>query len=424
MSTHTAAVPLPLSERTDRRSWLAVLSVALGSFALVLSEFLPIGLLPAIAGDLGVGIGSAGLVVVATGIAAAVAAPVVTVATSRVDRRVVLWALTGALVVADVIGAIAPDFTVLLLARLLLGAALGGFWAIGAAVATRLVRPGSVIRATSLVTAGISVATVVSLPLGALISSVSSWRLAFVIGAALGVLALIGQLALLPRIPSVARVTPTTIVGLLRIPRARIGLIGTLLVFFGQFAAYTFVSPYLLELARFDPSLITLALLVFGLAGVAGNFLVGTLLARNLTATVVGTIVIVAVSVALLPFAAGSAALVFVLVTVWGAVWGGLPLAMQTWVVSAAPDAAEGSLALFVTTIQVAIATGSTLGAVAVSTGGLAFDFWISAGVAATGAIVMLILVLAVRRATPTPFLSAVRNPCEAETDESALQPC
>ncbi|RFA10563.1 MFS transporter [Subtercola boreus] len=430
MSTHTGSVRLPVSApaRTGRRAWLAVLSVALGSFVLVLSEFLPIGLLPAIAADLDVSIGTAGLVVVATGLAAAVSAPVVTIVTSSLDRRVVLIALSAALVVADVAGALAPNFTVLLAARLLLGVALGGFWAIGAAVASRLVQPGSVIRATSFITAGISVATVVSLPLGALISSLASWRLAFLIGAGLALVALLGQLLLLPGIPSIQRVRTSTLVALLKVPRARIGLIGAAFVFFAQFAAYTFVSPYLEELVRLDPASITLALLVFGVAGVAGNFIAGFALDRSITATVVGAMAIAAVAILLLPIVAGSAVGAFVLLALWGMVWGGLPLAMQTWVISAAPAAAEGGLALFVTTIQISIAAGSTAGAVAVSTGGIAVDFWLAGGIAAVGAVT--VLVLGVRRASAASASDAGEpitvkpNPCEALPGSSTLQPC
>src|ERR1700712_3251309 len=223
---------------SDRRGWVAVLSVALGSFVLVLSEFLPIGLLPSIAADLHISIGTAGLMVVVTAVLGAIGAPLVTVLTSSVDRRIVLWALISLLVVADVVGALAPSFGVLLGARMLLGLCIGGFWALGAGIASRLVRESAVIRATSFITAGVSVSTVVSLPLGAFVSSVATWRTAFLIGAALGALALVLQLALLPRIPAIQRVRFATLGQLLTIPRARVGLIATALAFIAQFAAY------------------------------------------------------------------------------------------------------------------------------------------------------------------------------------------
>jgi len=127
-----APTPVPHATGTAaRRGWLGVSSVALGSFAIVLSEFLPVGLLPAIASDLDVRIGTAGLVVVVTGLFAAIAAPAVTVAASGLDRRVVLVGLSALLVLSDVLAALAPGFAVLLLARVLLGVSLGGFWATG-----------------------------------------------------------------------------------------------------------------------------------------------------------------------------------------------------------------------------------------------------------------------------------------------------
>ncbi|WIE83528.1 MFS transporter [Curtobacterium sp. MCPF17_021] len=395
-----------MTSSAERRGWLSVTSVALGSFVLVLSEFLPIGLLPAIADDLDVGIGTAGLMVVATGLVGAVAAPVVTVLTSRLDRRVVLVSLTVLLVVADGLAAIAPSFWVLLLARMLLGVGIGGFWAIGAGIAGRLVRPELTIRATSLITAGVSVATVVSLPLGALVSSLASWRLGFVIGGALGLVAFVLQLAMLPRIPAQQRVRFATLGSLLRVPRARVGLIAAAFVFAAQFAAYTYIAPYLQQLVGVGPDTVTIALLVFGVAGIVGNFAAGFTLDRSVLGTIGASKFVLAVAVVLLPLLAHSVVGVFVLLVVWGLVWGALPLGMQTWMSTASPAGSETGLALFVTTIQLAIAAGSVVGGAAVSSFGLAADFWLAGGVAIVGAVVLVAMGL--RKSSAVPAVEPV----------------
>ncbi|MBF4626027.1 MFS transporter [Curtobacterium flaccumfaciens] len=395
-----------MTSSAARRGWLSVTSVALGSFVLVLSEFLPIGLLPAIADGLDVGIGTAGLMVVATGLVGAVAAPVVTVLTSRLDRRVVLVSLTVLLVVADGLAAIAPSFWVLLIARMLLGVGIGGFWAIGAGIAGRLVRPELTIRATSLITAGVSVATVVSLPLGALVSSLASWRLGFVIGGALGVVALVLQLAMLPRIPAQQRVRFATLGSLLRVPRARVGLIAAAFVFAAQFAAYTYIAPYLQQLVGVGPDTVTVALLVFGVAGIIGNFAAGFTLDRSVLGTIGASKFVLAAAVVLLPLLAHSVVGVFVLLVVWGLVWGALPLGMQTWMSTASPAGSETGLALFVTTIQLAIAAGSVLGGAAVSSFGLAADFWLAGGVAIVGAVVLVAMGL--RKSSAVPAVEPV----------------
>ncbi len=372
--------------RSHQNAWLSVSSVAVGSFGTVLSEFLPIGLLPSISSDLGVQIATAGLMVVVTGLAAAVAAPVVTVATSGLDRRVVLIGLSAVLVVSDVIAATAGAFAVLLAARVLLGVALGGFWAIGAGIAVRLVDASRTIRATSLITAGISIATVVSLPLGAVVAATSTWRLAFVIGAGIGLVALVLQLLTLPAMPAEQRVRPAALTALFGVPRARIGLLVAALLFAAQFAAYTYISPFLHDVAKVDPDVVSVALLVFGVSGVVGNSAAGVTLHRSVSGTLVAGGIALAAAVALLPLVAHLPVAVFVLLVVWGIVWGGLPLGLQTWMVQATPAGSEAGLAMFVTTIQVALAIGSSLGGVAVAAVGIAVDFQLAAVIALLGA--------------------------------------
>ena len=411
-STTTSTSTLP------RRGWLGVSSVAVSSFATVLSEFLPIGLLPSIASDLGVSIGTAGLMVVVTGLAAAVAAPAVTVWTTRLDRRIVLVGLSALVVVADATATVAGAFPVLLIARLLLGAALGGFWAIGAGIGSRLVEPGETIRATSFITAGISIATVVSLPLGAFVAAVSNWRLAFAIGGAIALIALVLQLVALPAMPSLQRVRPAVLLALFRVPRARIGLLTAALLFAAQFAAYTFISPYLLDVAGVSPDVVTIALLVFGVSGIVGNFATGAALHRSVLGTIAALGLALAASVALLPIVAQLPVGVFALLVVWGLVWGGLPLALQTWMVAATPNGTEAGLALFVTTLQVSLALGSVLGGAVVSGYGIAPDFWLAAIIALAGTAVLLALGVRATRSS-----AAASDPAPASDPAAAPAP-
>jgi len=402
-----------------RRAWVGVASVALGSFAIVLSEFLPIGLLPAIASDLDVGIGTAGSVVVVTGLFAALAAPVVTVVTSRLDRRLVLVALGALLIVADAAAALAPTFPVLAASRALLGISLGGFWAIGMGIGARLVPPAGAVRAVSLITAGISVATVVSLPLSAAVSALTTWRLAFVIGGAIGLVALVLQLATLPPIPAAERVRFASLAGLLRVPRARVGLLGAAVLFFAQFAAYTFITPFLQTRAGLDPEAVTAALLLFGVSGIIGNFVAGATVARSVRGTTGTAQIMLAAAILLLPLLAPSTVEVFALVVVWGFVWGGLPLALQTWMSTATPAGSETGLALFVTTIQLALAAGSVVGGGVVTATGLDGDFRLAGAVALVGALAFL--ALSSRRRSGLPADTAIGSAQPTAVPRAAL---
>ena len=155
----------------ERNAWPAVVSIALGSFALVFSEVIPVGLLADISGQLRVSIGTGGLMVVVPAVAAAVAAPLLALCSARLERRAVLVGLSALVVVSDVIAGLAPGIGVMLAARAVLGVCVGGFWVFGAGAAITLVSERARGTAMAVVSSGIFIATVASLPAGSLISS-------------------------------------------------------------------------------------------------------------------------------------------------------------------------------------------------------------------------------------------------------------
>lgn len=383
----------------------AVVSVALGSFALVLSELLPVGALPRIGADLGVSTGTTGLLVVVPGLAAAVAAPVLTVAAGRLDRRLVLWTLAVLTALADLVCAVAGELPAMLAGRVLLGAALGGFWSLGATVAPRLVPPEAVHRASSLVTAGISTGTVAALPLAALAGGSAGWRTAFWAAGALALVALAVQLRHLPPLPTETVTGRRALTAAASSPAARAGLLVTALAFLGHFAAYTYIAPYLERRAHLGAAAVAAVLLAYGVAGIAGNFLAGAALSRSVRGTAGGAAAVLAAVAALLPVAAGSAAAVVALVLAWGAAFGALPLSLQTAMLRAVPEAPEGGLAVFVATVQVSLATGSLLGGVVVDGYGLTASLGTGAALAGAAALVTLAVG---RRESRTPQQKSV----------------
>src|ERR1700731_87807 len=142
------------------RSWLAVGSVTIGAFAFVTTEFLPVGLLPQIARDLGVTPGTAGLMVTIPGVIAAISAPGMMLGAGRIDRRQILLMLSVLLLGSNLISAFASNFAFMLLGRAILGASLGGFWTLALAAAGRLVRPHDAAKATAMILTGVTWATV------------------------------------------------------------------------------------------------------------------------------------------------------------------------------------------------------------------------------------------------------------------------
>jgi predicted MFS family arabinose efflux permease len=375
-------------ERHPPGGWPAVASVAMVSFALVFSEFLPIGLLPDISGDLGVSIGTAGAVVVAPAITAAVAAPLVTIACGRLDRRRVLIALAITIGSSNLLAAIAPNFAVMASARILLGIGVGGFWAMGSGLGVRLVASHAVPRASSLITAGVSAATVTSLPLGSLIGQLAGWRTAFVGAAVLSLLALGALVVLLPPLPSANPIHIRTLISSVRRPAMRFAMLGTGLVFFAHFVAYTYITPYLENEAHFAPSDVTLVLLGYGLAGLVGNFAAGAAIGRSLRKTYITAALLLAAAVLSLNFVAGSPPAVIAFVALWGLAFGALPLAIQIWTMRSVPDAPEAGLALLVSANQTSTAVGSFVGGLLVDNLGLSIAFGVTAELALIGAFI------------------------------------
>jgi DHA1 family purine ribonucleoside efflux pump-like MFS transporter len=217
-------------------------------------------------------------------------------------------------------------------------------------------------RAMSIVFTGVSVATVCAAPLGAYIGDLWGWRAAFLMAAAVGAVTLIVQMATIPRLPPQSAPSMKLLFDLMRMPSIRIGIITVLLFVSGHFAGFTYVRPFLENVPEFGIEAISLILLAYGIGGFFGNLAGGLIIERSITAAVsLGTLLIAAMAFALVTF--GSLDVVSaVAVTLWGFAFGALPVAVQTWMVRAAPDHAESTGGLIVATFQVGIASGAVLG--------------------------------------------------------------
>lgn len=356
------------------RGWSAVAAVALGIFALMTTELLPVGLLTPMAADLGVDEARAGLAVTVPGIVAAAAAPLTTTVAGRIDRRLVLAALLALLVAGNLVTAAGPDLTAVLAARVAIGAAIGGFWAVAGGLAPRLVPARRVGAATAVIFSGVSAASVVGVPLGTLLAEAYGWRAVFGAAGLLGLVALAGVLAAVPPLPVERSVRPADLGGLLRSGGGgggvRIGVVLTLLLVAGHFTAYTFVRPLLHAQAGMGAAAVGWTLLLFGAAGLAGNLLAGVLVGRGVRGALGGIAGALALAVLLLSAvgAPWSGALV---VGLWGLAYGGVSVGLQTWMLQAAPEQAEGATSLFVATFNAAIALGALGGGLALGAAGL-----------------------------------------------------
>ncbi len=389
--THGTPDPFPASPGTvGHPAWTAVVSLSLGVFGLVTAEFLPVSLLTPISQDLGITPGTAGQTITATAVIGAIAGPGVVIGTRNLDRRWVLLTLTVLLIVSSTIAALANSLPMLLAARLLLGVGLGGFWAMSAALAMRLVPEHLMPRAMAVVFTGVSVATVCAAPLGAWIGATLGWRAAFALSAGVGILAFLVQALSVPSLPPRGSASLSTMMSLLSRPRVRIGLIVTLIIVPGHFAGFTYIRPYLEEIPRFSVEMISLVLLAYGVAGFFGNLLGGVIAGRSTTVSIAFGAGLLSASALLMLWAGSLAAVSWAAIVLWGLGFGILPVSIQTHVTRAASDEAESVGAMLLTTFQVAISSGAVLGGLLVDTQGPLGVVTFVGIVCALGSVVML----------------------------------
>nr|WP_081916185.1 MFS transporter [Saccharothrix sp. NRRL B-16314] len=373
--------------RSPSTGWAAVISLMMGIFSLVTTEILPIGLLTTIGATFGISDGTAGLMMFVPGVLAAIAAPTMTAATAHADRRTVLCLLVVVLAVADFLAAAATAYWVMVVSRVLVGLVIGAFWSIGAGLAARLVPEHQVGRATAVIFAAVPLGSVLGVPAGTFIGDVAGWRAAFV---AMGVLTVAVLAALAAFLPSLPPETPTKLSVLREVVRGadtRVGLLVTFLVVMAHFGTYTYVVPFLEDVTGSTRAAITAYLLIYGAAGIAGNFLGGMWVTRNLRATFCTAAALIGSATLLLPLVGRTDPGAITLLVVWGLAYGAVPVCSQTWFVQSSPKTPEAATVLFTSSFQATISLGALAGGLVVDRSST------SVVMLSGGAVAMLVLV-------------------------------
>ena len=382
---------LPAADGPEAPAWGAVISMALGVFGLVTAEFLPASLLTPIAADLGITEGAAGQAVTVTAVVGMVASLLITSLARNIDRRHLMMIFSGLLVISNLMVASAPGLTVLLIGRLLLGVALGGFWAMSTAIVIRLVPAASVPRALSMIFSGVSGATIVAAPVGSYVGELAGWRFVFVLTALLGVAALFAQFFTLPKLAPTGTSSIKTLGTVLKRPGIALGLVAATLVFGGHFAFFTYLRPYLEADIGAGIGMVSALLLGFGLANFVGTLVAGSLISRSLKMSLAALPLFMAFIAVLLVTTAPPLPLAAVLVAFWGFLFGAVPVAWSTWLARTIPDEAESAGGLLVASIQFAIAMGAAVGGIIFDLSGAISVFGTSGLILALAAIGIMV---------------------------------
>ncbi|NQX29043.1 MFS transporter [Microbacteriaceae bacterium VKM Ac-2854] len=389
-----AAAEFTASERPGaqpriRTAWAAIIAMMATSFVLVTAEFLPPSLLTSMASSLDISEGLAGQAVTATAIVGFLIAPTIGVLAPRLDRRTLLIGLAIAAAASSALVAVSSNFVLLLVARLLLGAALGAFWAMSLAIAARLSAPRHLGRAIMLVNTGTTVATVAGVPVGTYLGSIMDWRVIF---AAVAVVTIVVAVALRVALPPLAAAAASgglrSLVDTLRVPGIRAGLAGHILVTLGHFAAFTYIRLAIERVPGLDAAGIALLLAGFGLGGVVGNVVVGMLVDRHLAILRFVVPGLIGLSIAAVTAFPNELWLIWIAVTIWGVGFGSWLTTVSTWMGRLVPERMESGGGLVVAGFQLAISVGAGLGGVLIDAVGVVPALTIAAASALAGGLV------------------------------------
>ncbi len=354
----------------------ALLALAASGFLTLLTEILPAGVLPAMAGDLGVGAGAAGQTVTAFAVGAIVAAIPLTRATARWDRRTLLLVTVAGFVVANTVTAVSSSFALTLVARFAAGLVAGLTWALLPGYVRRIVPADRVGRAMTIAMAGGPLALTLGVPAGAVLGSAVGWRWTFGVLSVLG-LALLAWVRLgVPDAAGTPRGAQPAVRAVLRRPGLRPVLLVTGLNVLANTSLYTYVAVHLAHLGQ---GLRTSALLlVLGAASAGALVLVGALIDHRLRALTLGSVVVFALAMLVLGLAPTSTVVVVVAVAAWGFAFGGAGTLYTTAAARAAGDGADVAQSALVTVWNTSVALGGAVGGAALAAAGPAGLPWVS----------------------------------------------
>lgn len=355
------------------RSVAAVLALSLGCFSFVSTELMPVGVLPSMAAGLNVSLGVAGYLVTIFAFMVAITAAPLTSLLGSLNRKALMAGLLAACFAGNLITYLAADYFVVFIGRVLVAGAIGVFWSTAVVTAVHLVASRNAVRATSVVFGGVSLATVLGVPAGTILGEIYTWRAVF---AALCFLSLAVFTLIVWSVPAV-RISKAAKSGAMRSVLRNRNLLAvfgiTALVVTGNFLAYTYITPYLEQIAGQSASQISMLLLVYGAAGVITNFAVGPFAATSPRTSLGVVAALFAISLACVNLAVGVQAAVFVAIAAWGAAYGALPVLLQTLVFKEASKihgGADAATAINVSVFNAAIGLGSLLGGLMINMAG------------------------------------------------------
>jgi MFS transporter, DHA1 family, inner membrane transport protein len=361
---------------------LALYALTAGAFGIGVTEFVIMGLLIEVGGDLGVSISAAGLLISGYALGVVVGAPIMTIATSKWPRKTVLLVLMAVFTLGNAACALAPDYWSLMAARVLTAFAHGTFFGVGSVVATTLVAPNKKASAIAVMFTGLTVANILGVPFGTWLGQGYGWRSTFSAVTLVGLVAFAIIALLVPKDKTAPEASNLrNDLAVLARPQVLMGLLTTVLSWVGVFAVFTYIAPILIRISGFSESAVSPILLVFGGGLVVGNLLGGRLADRWLIPALLGSLLSLAAVLLLMTFAAHNQIAVVMFVALLGAAAFATVPPLQMWVLEKADGAGQSLASSFnIAAFNLGNAIGAWLGGFVIDHGpGLGAVPWVAA---------------------------------------------
>lgn len=382
---------------------LALYALMAGAFGIGTTEFVIMGLLPEVSRDLQVSIPMAGLLISGYALGVAVGAPIMSLLMARFSRKSSLLWLMGIFTIGNLICAIAPDYTTLMVARVVTSFAHGTFFGIGAIVATGLVPKDKRAFALALMFTGLTVANVVGVPAGTWLGQMLGWRSTFWAVTMIGPIALAALYYLLPKDHHTEKVDVKSEINTLLQPQVIAGLLLTIIVDTGLFAILTYVAPILTDVAHFSPAAVSPVFLLFGAGMVIGNILGAKLADIHLDKTLIGALTFIMIILASFSLFAHQQIAVVVLVGLLGIAGFAAVPSLQIKILEKASGAPTLASAMNIGAFNIGNAAGAWVGGLVITHGlGLTAIGWIAACIVFTGLVLTVIEMQLLTNKTPS----------------------
>jgi DHA1 family inner membrane transport protein len=381
-------------------SW-PIVALAVGAFGIGTTEFAPMGLLPVIGADLKVSIPQAGLLVSGYALGVLAGAPLLTLPTGQVNRKTLLLGLMALFTAGNILSALAPNYWALMFSRIVTSFCHGSFFGVGGVVAAKLAGQGRQAGAVAAMFSGLTIANIGGVPLAAWVGQEVGWRMAFAGIGGLGVVALVSLQLALPSLPSDTALNVGRELAVLRRGPVILALATTALGSSAMFTVFTYIAPILQGATHVSPSMVTLALVVYGVGLTLGNWLGGRFADKALTPTLIVVLASLAGLLILFAFTMRWPLPAIATVFAWGVATFALVPPLQSRVMTVAKEAPNLASSINIGAFNLGNAVGAALGG-AVIAAGLAYP-WVSIAGAAMALCGLLLVVLSGRGAEVTP---------------------